>query len=270
MDTRRDILTAVDLGTAELVADPRRPAGWTLLIEDIAQSYVDLADPLHLEFEYTRQIADVLDAAAPARRPLRVLHLGGGALTLARYVAATRPGSRQQVVDRDRALMSLVRKVLPLPGGSGVRIRIADAREAIDAAPAGGYDVVISDVFRGAQMPAAVSSVEFATGVARALRPRGLFVVNVTDMPPLAFSRRQVATLRAAFPDVCVVSHPAMLRGRRFGNVVLAASTVDGGLPVSRLVGGRSRFLHGEALDRFVSGARPIQDHAARFAARER
>ena len=47
-------------------------------------SYVDLADPTHLEFDYLRWIQIVLDVVA-ARQ---VLHIGGGACALARALAA--------------------------------------------------------------------------------------------------------------------------------------------------------------------------------------
>jgi len=128
---------------------------------------------------------------------------------------------------------------------------------------------VLGDVYRGAQMPRSVASVEFATRVAAVLRPGGLYAVNVADLPPLAFSRRQAATLRAAFGDVCVIAEPGMLRGRRYGNVVLAAAPLPGGLPVLRLTSaaGRDPFpcrvLHGAVLDRFVAGARPVTDAMA-------
>ena len=39
------------------------------------------------------------DLAFPPGEPLRVLHLGGGALTLPRYLQHTRPASRQLVAD---------------------------------------------------------------------------------------------------------------------------------------------------------------------------
>src|SRR5258708_19735628 len=97
-----------------LAADADRPAAWTLLADGFPQSHVDLDDPRHLEFEYVRRIGHLLDLAAPAGVPLRVLHLGGGALTLARYVAATRPGSRQLAVDSDAALVEFVPHPLPL------------------------------------------------------------------------------------------------------------------------------------------------------------
>src|SRR5436309_4208111 len=94
---RAVIRAQVEYGYAELVGDPDRPQGWTLLLDGTAQSHVDLDDPTHLEFEYVRRLAHVADLAAAPTAPLRVLHLGGGAWTLARYVAATRPASPQWV-----------------------------------------------------------------------------------------------------------------------------------------------------------------------------
>ena len=38
-------------GVASLEPDRRRERGWTLLVDGVPQSYVDLADPTHLEFE---------------------------------------------------------------------------------------------------------------------------------------------------------------------------------------------------------------------------
>ena len=104
----------IDAGVAELVADAGRPRAWTLRVDGIPQSHVDLDDPLYLEFEYMRRLGHLADLAAPDGQPLRVLHLGGGGLTLARYVAAARPGSSQLAVESDGALVDLVRRRLPL------------------------------------------------------------------------------------------------------------------------------------------------------------
>ncbi|TDC77847.1 spermine synthase [Micromonospora sp. KC606] len=249
----------------ELVADPARPTGHALLAEGVAQSYVDVADPRHLHFEYVRRMAALVDLAAPPGIPRDVLHLGGGALTLPRYVAATRPGSAQRVVERDAAVVDLVARRLPaLP--PEVRVEVADARDAVAATPSRRYDLVLSDIYRGARMPGHVASREFAAEVARTLRADGVYLVNVTDLPPLVFARVQAATLGAVFADVCLVADRRMLRGRRYGNVVLAAAHRPGRLPVDRLAtrvaadpvpGG---VLHGAALAAFVGGARPATD----------
>lgn len=244
--------------------DPRRPGGWTLLVSGVEQSYVDVDDPRYLKFDYTRRFASLLDTAAPAEKPLRVLHLGGGAMTMARYVAATRPGSAQTVVERDRAVVRLVRRRLPLPEDADVTVRLGDARTLVEE-DQGGYDVILADVYDGARVPVSVTSVEFVRAVAGLLAADGVFASNLVDLPPLAFSRVQVATLRTAFADVCAIGETTMLRGKRYGNVVLAGSS---SLPVARLarVAGRDiargRVLHGAELDAFAAGARPQFDAA--------
>jgi hypothetical protein len=193
----------------------------------------------------------------------------------------------QRVVEPDVALTALVRRVLPLPRGADLRVRAADGRAAVEASAAGRFDVVVVDVYGGARMPARFTSVEFARAVARVLRQGGRYAVNLADGPPLDFVRGQVATLAAVFAEVCLIAEPGVLRGRRFGNIVLAAAAgpVDdgpppaapradaepggidgGGLPVAELARSAARdpfparLLAGEELDRFVAGARPVTD----------
>jgi spermidine synthase len=271
----------VDLGSAWLIRDADRPAAWMLLVDGTPQSHVDLEDPEYLEFEYMRRLGHLIDLAAPAGEPLRVLHLGAGGLTLARYVTATRPGSSQLAVEADAALAELVRRHLPLhqrsraaggngPGGSRagrVRVRIGDARAVLEQLPAASFDVVVADVFSGARTPAHLTSQEFVAAVARTLAPAGLYAVNVGDGPPLAHARARVATVREVFPHACLAADAAVLRGRRFGNLVVAGSWQE--LPVdglSRRVASDpfpGRLVHGSELDRFAAGARPITDDVA-------
>ncbi len=252
---------SIDFGTAQLDPDPFRPGSWLLRIDGVAQSYVDLIEPEHLEFPYMRRVAAVLDTAARGGRPVRALHLGGGAYTLPRYLAATRPGSAQVVVERDGALAALVDRLVPLPADAGIEIRIGDARRAVDDTPPDMFDLVVSDAYQGATMAGSVATTEFVAAVHALLAPGGTYVVNVTDMPPLAFSRRQAATVRSAFADVCVLSEPNLLRGRRYGNVVIAGRRPPGGLPVGRLSARvATGVLHAGRLDSFVAGARPLTD----------
>ncbi|WP_412538225.1 fused MFS/spermidine synthase [Longispora sp. K20-0274] len=254
-------------GLLELVPDADRPGGWTLRVDGTPQSHVDLDDPTTIHFEYMRRLASVADATAPAGTPLRVLHLGGGALTLPRYVAVTRRGSAQQVVELDPAVVALVRRVLPTPRGADIRVRVGDGRAAVESSGPARYDLVVTDVYGGSRVPAPFTSVEFAGEVARVLRPDGRYVANLADGAPLNFARGQVATLRAVFADVCLLAEPGVLRGRRFGNVVLVASSAP--LPVAALATAAARdafparLLHGEELDRFTGGARPVADAAA-------
>lgn len=254
-----------DAEALEIVVDPARPSGRTLLSDGVEQSYVDVADARYLHFEYVRRIAAAIDLAAPRGVALSALHLGGGALTLPRWLAGTRPGSAQLVIERDPGVVDLVRRKLP-PLPPEVVVALGDAREAVTGAPSGAYDVVVADVYRAARMPPQVAALEFAAQVARVLRPDGIYLINLTDLPPLAHTRGQVATLRAVFADVCLMADRRMLRGRRYGNVVLAASPTPGRLPARRLATRAAAdpvpgtVLHGATLDAFAAGALPVTD----------
>jgi len=239
------------------------------MINGTPQSHVDLDDPSYLEFEYVRRLGHVIDLMAAPGDPLRVLHLGGGALTLPRYVTATRPSSWQIAVELDAALTELVRRKLPLllPDRRNrvrVRVRTGDARAVLEQVSPGSFDLVVMDVFAGATTPAHLTSAEVVRAAARALTPAGIYAANIGDGPPLAHTKSRVTTVLAEFSHACLMADAAVLKGRRFGNLVLAASRQP--LPATALgrrVAGDplpGRLLAGTELDRFAAGARPITD----------
>lgn len=196
-------------GTLARILPSEYANGYELIVDGTPQSHVDLDDPTHLHFEYVARMGAVIDQLRMPRQPLTAVHLGAGALTIPRYVEATRPGSRQQVIELEPALTGLVREHLPLPKGAAIRIRIADG--------AG-----------------------------------------------LAFARRQVATVRAVLPHVVVLAEVQTLKGRRFGNLVVAASPAP--LPTEwlpRLMAAGphpAKVAQGAELDEFVRAARPATD----------
>ncbi|MEU6226507.1 fused MFS/spermidine synthase [Streptomyces sp. NPDC047042] len=261
------VVETVDGGLAELIPDRDRARAWTLLIDGAPQSHVDLDDPAYLSFEYQRRLGHVIDLVAPPGKPVQVVHLGGGALTLARYVAATRPRSTQQAVERDAALVQLVRRELPLDPGARIRVRSTDAREGLAKIPDGWADLVIADVFSGARTPAHLTSVEFLTDVRRVVNDAGCYAANLADGPPLAHLRGQIATAGAVFPELALIADPTVLRGKRFGNAVLVGSAHP--LPIAELTRRTAsdphpaRLEHGRALTDFTGGALPVMDAAA-------
>jgi spermidine synthase len=230
-------------GVVELVPDEANPAGWLVLVNGLQGSYVDLDDPTWLEFEYVRWMGDVLDLAALPGAPLRVAHLGGGGCTLPRYVAATRPGSPQLVLEIDPDLLALVTAAFGLAALPGLRLAAADARAGLAAEPEASYDAVVRDTFEVDAVPAHLATPGFLAEVARALDAGGVYVANVPAGTDLEAARAEAAVAAGAFAHVVLLVDPVHLRGRRFGNVVLAASRRP--LPLEalsrRLAGGISR-----------------------------
>ena len=254
-------------GVARLLPDVDQPGAMLLTVNDVPQSYVDLEDPTRLEFEYIQRLAHVADAVFPAGARIDALHLGGGALSLPRYLAHTRPGSGQLAVEIDGQLVAFVREHLPWDRRWRLKVRTGDAREALASRRASSADLVVADAFAGARTPAHLTSVEFVTLAAAALRPGGVYAANIADGAPLAFARGQAATVRAVFPHVVLIAEAAVLRGRRFGNLVLAAAHEP--LPISDLVRRAAgdpfpaRVTGGEALDAWIAGATPVTDATA-------
>lgn len=210
----------------EFEADVFSPTGLTLLVEGSAQSHVDPVDPTRLFFEYVRRIGHVLDTAAPIGAAIRVLHLGGGALTLPRYVAATRPGSAQLVVEHDHELVATVLARLPLPDGADIELVVDDARDAVARPAEPPFDVVVVDLYTRLDAPAFVDEPEFMVECLRLAGRDGLVVVNVADAPGLTRLRAQARALARADPaaELLVAGDPAVVSGAEEGNAVLVAA----------------------------------------------
>ena len=221
-------------GLARVEPDPHRPTGRVLLLGHQDASYVDLDDPTHLEWPYVRRIGDVVDVFRPARSAIDAVHLGGGAATLARYVEATRPRSKQVVVEREAAVVELAREHLGLRTHPRLRVRVGDAAVLLPRRPDATVDLVVTDAFdRPASIPSALTTPAFAREVARVLRPSGIHVLNVVDTRGIPESRHHAATLARAFADVAVVAPRAMLRNRAGGNAIVLASNAP--LPLRAL-----------------------------------
>jgi spermidine synthase len=265
---RGTVTRTVAGGEATLLPDPDLPEGWMLLIEGTQQSHVDLADPSHLVFEYMRRIGHVMDLLPPG--PLRVVHLGGGGMALARYASQTRPRTRNLVVEYDAALIELVRAHLPWPREHQIRVRTAEARSALESLPDESADLVVLDVFASARTPGNLTSVEAFAQVRRTLTPSGTLVANIADENPLTYARRYVAGVRATFDRVVVTAEPAVLRGRRFGNLIVIAQSpwaepLDIAALTRRSAGDPwpARVLHGADLEAFVGDHPPWTDATA-------
>ncbi|MEV4098896.1 fused MFS/spermidine synthase [Nonomuraea sp. NPDC049649] len=252
----------VTFGEVELLRDLDRQDGWMLLKDGVPQSYVDLQDPTFLEFEYVRLMADVIDLIDEG--PLTCVHVGGGACTIPRYVAATRPGSRHIVIEPDGLLVNLVREQLALRSVPKLKMIIAGGREGTAKVWDDSADLVVLDAFVGASMPVELATQEYLGDITRILRPSGTLLVNLADGQGLAFARRLLAGITGAFRHVALMAEPGVMRGRRFGNLIVAASREE--LPLRlltrRAAGGltQARCVSGKELENFIAGAAPIKD----------
>lgn len=251
-------------GEAELVRDRDRGDAWVLSVDGVAQSHVDLGNATYLAFDYVEHMGGVVDCIGQPGAALDVLHVGGGACTLGRYIAATRPGSRQVVFESDGGIADLAREQLLVRTVPRLRIRVVDGRAGVLGRRDESADLVLVDAFERAALPRDLVAAEFVWEVRRVLRTSGTYVLNVADGFALSFARRVVATVREAFTDVALLAEPGVLRGRRFGNLVVVAAAAP--LPVEEIVRRMAgatfpaRLVDGADLRRFCVRAAPITD----------
>ena len=255
---------------AVIESDRWVPGSFTLVVDGTPQSHVNMDNPAELFFEYIQRMGHVIDQIGMPGQPITAVHLGAGAFTLPRYIEATRPGSRQQVVEIESDLVDFVRTNLPWSPRAQIKVRHGDARAVLSKFPAGlrgSVDLLVIDIFSGARTPAHVTSLEFYTEAVSLLAKDGIVLVNVADGPGLAFAKAATSTLASVVSDVAVLAETQILKGRRFGNVVLVGSPSP--LPLEwmpRILAGGphpAKVVAGAELRDFIAGAPIVTDATA-------
>ncbi len=254
---------------ARVLADPQRATGRVLVLDGLRHSYVDLTDPTHLEFEYVQAMAAVSDTAFPAGRSLSAYHLGGGGLTLPRYLAAVRPGTTSVVSEIDPGVVELDAAQLGLVTGPQLEVRVEDARLGLRRLATDSRDLVVGDAFGGVSVPWHLTTRESLAEVRRVLGAQGVYAANLIDFAPLDFARAELATMREVFPHVAVAADPATLeRGATAGGNIVALGS-DEPLDVAALRAALTErgltwgVLDGADLDAWVGGAMVLTDDHA-------
>jgi spermidine synthase len=269
-------ITLKQSGFQAVIAPDRWVNGaYSLVVDGTPQSHVNLDDPGNLFFEYVQRMGHVIDVFRPPGQPVTAVHLGAGALTLPRYLEATRPGSRQQVIELEQDLVDFVREHLPWSSKASIRVRYGDAREVVSRLPVGltgTADLLIIDIFSGARTPAHVTTIEFYRQALALLAADGIVLVNIADGPGLQFARAQAATLLEAIGaapanSLAILAETQVLKGRRFGNFVLVGSRSE--LPLDwmpRLLAAGphpAKVVVGSELRDFIAGASVTTDATA-------
>ncbi|MFG1916243.1 fused MFS/spermidine synthase [Micromonospora sp. NPDC048898] len=252
---------------ARVTTDPNRPTGRTLLLNSAHHSYVDLADPKHLEYAYTKWIGAVADVAAPAGQRLDALHLGGGGFTVPRYLTATRPGTDNLVFEIDGGLVELGERELGVRTGPELRAVVGDARLLVAGEPTDSRDLVVGDAFGHLVVPWHLATREMVAEIRRVTRPGGVYVQNVIDYPPLRFIRAELATVAAEFRHVALIAPPEALAEEQGANFLIVGSEAPLPLEAVRArlaeVDPKVSLLSGTELTDFVGGALVLTDDYA-------
>ena len=240
----------------QIERDPARPTGRSLYLDGLRHSYVDLADPTHLEFRYFRLFADVL--ASLPEGPGSALHIGGAGFAFPRYVNEVRPGSDGYVLEIDDALVDVARDQLGLVTGPDLRLRVGDARTALPDLATDRYDLIVGDAFSGVSVPWHLTTIEVMAELQRALTPQGILMINVIDGGENRFARAELATLLEQFEHVALIA-PA--EDAHVANQVLIAS--DEPLPDIEVDPSDGELWTGREVFDYVGSARVLTDDFA-------
>jgi spermidine synthase len=240
----------------ELLADAEADNGWWLVVGGSEQSYVDLNNPAHLEFEYVQLISYVIDEMFGTDLPIDALHLGGGLCTIPRWLEACHPGSKQRVAEASEEIAMLARSIGSL---ARIDLRVEDAMVPLKAARKSSLDLIVSDVYDGPETVRSVYPRDVLESARAKLRPDGLYICNISDAAPFAMAKVVAATIREVFETVALLVEPGVLRGRRTGNVVIAGT--DGELDIDAVTRSaaagvtRARVMADEDLEAFIGDA---------------
>jgi predicted membrane-bound spermidine synthase len=188
------------------------PNQFTMQLDSLVHSRVDLTDPTFLHYKHEHVQMDLLRVIAERTPTPRVLVIGGGGYTFPRCAKTLIPSCSIDVVEIDPGVTEVSYTRLGLDPALGIASHHMDGRQFLaERAPAGHYDLVTLDAVNDLSVPAHLLTVEFAREVKRCLAPRGVYLVSVIDTP--AYGQLWLAalrTLKEEFPHVAVLSGDAV------------------------------------------------------------
>ena len=180
---------------------------------DTIQSSMRLARPHDLELAYTRSMMAFL---LFNERPQRVLMVGLGGGSLAKFVYHRLPEAVAEVLEINPQVVAVARRLFEVPAADArLIVRVCDGAEFM-ARDGPGYDTILVDGYDGESQVEELSSRAFYDACRRRLEHRGMLVVNLWGS-----DRRfgdYLGRIEAAFP-----SGTLCLPAEKPGNVIVLA-----------------------------------------------
>jgi spermidine synthase len=177
----------------------------TLRFGQTVQSRYDLNHPQRLVVAYTR-LAMVALPCVP--RPQRVLLVGLGGGSMAKYLHRTLPDCQIEAVDLDPEVLRVARQYFDVPQDPRLHLIAAEGRGFLEQTPH-RYDLIFLDAYGDANIPLGLASQEFLELVKSRLDPHGAVVSNLWGQPINPLFLDMVHTYRAVFSEVhCIHAAP--------------------------------------------------------------
>lgn len=248
---------------ATVAIDEDNPSGRSLVLDDLRHSYVDLDDPTFLDFRYFRLFADVVDPMENGgpEGELDVLNIGGAAVAFPRYIATTRPGSTNLVLEIDGEVVEIAKEELGLTLSDDLQVIVGDARISLKDLQPDSYDLVIGDAYGGRSVPWHLTTTEVMGGIRDLLRDDGIYMMNVIDGGDNGYARAQLATLQEHFDNLAVIVPEGGAPSTFPANLILLASNV----PLPEIVVAREDglLLTAEETVDYIDDAQVLRDDFA-------
>ena len=222
---------------------------------DTVQSSMKLDDPYELVLSYTRAMMAFL-LFRP--RPERIVMIGLGGGSLAKFVHKHLPDARTTVIESEPKVIAIARQHFHVPADDDrLEVEAAEGGDWVAAHP-NCCDVLMVDGYDGREQGPGLCSEDFYANAHAALSEEGVLVVNLwsSDTRFDAYLQRIESVFAAV---VCV---PA----ERRGNMVVLAFRRSQGQPRwddLRAVARSLEGLYGLEFLRFVEGLREINPRSA-------
>jgi spermidine synthase len=172
-----------------------------MVLDNLIHSYVALDNPFHIEYEYERIYAEVLKWLYSSDSAFKSLTIGGGGYTFPRYMEASFPAAKIDVVEIDPQVTRVVYQHLGLPQQSRIRTFNTDGRWFVMNCR-DKYDLIFTDAFNDLSIPYHLTTKEFVEQLRDTLGPKGILMSNVIDnFQKGAFLPSFMKTLAAVFGE---------------------------------------------------------------------
>jgi spermidine synthase len=223
----------------------------------VSQSVVKVGDPRHLELPYARVLPACL---ALVQNPRSVLIVGLGGGSLPRFLHSHFPRMTIDVVELDPDVVDVAAQHCGFQEDSRMRVHVEDGRDFIEGSHA-VYDVIILDCFDAESIPRHLTTLEFLTGVRKAVAPEGVVVANIWGRSSNPLYANMLRTYEAAFADVYVFDVPLRSTKLFVGLPRAQVITRDAVIATARVhrftydLGGASAGFRNSALETVRSGS---------------
>lgn len=195
----------------------------TLVLDNLVHSFVNMENPLHIEYRYEKIYADVLAWRFSQDEAFRSLTIGAGGYTFPRHMELTYPNAILDVVEIDPEVTRVASAYLGLPNDTRIRSFNEDGRWHVMNSRE-KYDLVFIDAYNDLSLPYHLTTKEFAQQLKDMMNPRAVLLTNIIDnFQEGSFLPSYVKTLREVFGEknVHVISISPEFRKTRIATFIV-------------------------------------------------